>query len=431
MKFFLRPRAERLKPSRLFAITFAAATLFGAFAGCDAENAIVGGTCASGFTACGGDCVDVETNAAHCGGCDLACSGTCTMGVCSSTDGSTDGSSGDGSSDGAGDDGSIGDGSIGDGGTGDGGIGDGGSNGDACPPPPYDTPAACGACGIVCTSPNSACLLDGTDALVCSLPCTPPLVACHGRCIDTSSDPENCGACGKICPSNLCLNGQCQGSTPGDIVVIGHDYESAASGSSQAKVLTNAVFIPRSDPLRILSYEQYAKTPVVARVKSIINGAALGRTVTYTVVNDPSPLTSATLSKDYDVVLLHDQRNAAASTLATIGAGWVSSFATFTKAGGVVVALDGAVGQAAMPSLVTSSGLLNLAGHTSIAPGTPVTIVAPTDRVGTLVLSPYGTFANSASFQSNEAESVNLVVVARQLVNNTPTNPVVVHKIVP
>lgn len=426
----------RLRAVRGAALAFVSAVVFVGFPACNADHAILGGECASGYVACDGRCASALTAPRRCGGCEGTCAAgdACEDGVCVGDDGAAS----DGSLDGATDDGdtvdaslrdsSVRDGSADDGGTGDGSTGDGG---DACPPPPYVTPAACGACGVVCSAPTSACLDDGSGQFVCSLPCTAPLVACHGRCVDTQTDPENCGVCGKFCPSNLCSGGVCQGSTPGDIVVIGHDYQNAASSSSQAKVLTNAVFIPRSDPLRILSYEQFASAVAVDRVKALIDAAALGRTVVFTVRKDAAALTSATLAQNFDVVLLHDQRDGNAATLASMGATWNTSLSTFAKAGGVIVALDGATGQGAMPSLVTAAGLLDLAGHATLAPGSPVSVVAPADRVGTLVVSPYGTYANSASFQSNEPEGSNVVFVARKLVGGNPTDPVVVHKLVP
>ena len=373
--------------------------------GCNSENSLVDGECAPGYVLCGGRC------AATCG------DGAARDG--DDRDGEPDGDLRDGGGDGA-NDGSTPDGSIGD-----------GAGGDACPPPPYVTPAACGACGIVCSATTSACLLNGAGEWVCAPPCTPPLVACNGQCVDTQNDPLNCGACGKICPSNICVAGVCQGSTPGGIVLIGHDYKDAIGGTSQTKVLTNAMFIPTSNPLRVLSYEQFADATVVAKVKSLVAGAAGTRVIDYTVATAPAPLTSATLAKDYDVVLVHDQSAAAAGTLAPIGATWATPLDTFAKAGGVIIALDGAGGAGAMPELVSSAGLLDLAGHTSITAGAQVMIVAPADRVGSLVVSPYAVFERSVTFQSNQPNGGNVVFVAQERVGGVLGDPVVIHRVVP
>lgn len=387
--------------------------------GCGADASLVDGECASSYAACDGACVDTATDPENCGGCASRCASgvACSGGLCG---GALDGS-GDGRLD------APGDGTAGDG-SGDGAQGDGG---DACPPPPYVTAAACGACGIVCVAPKSACIIDVTGAPVCALPCVAPLAECSGKCIDVSNDPQNCGACGKFCPSNICKLSKCQGATPGDVVVIGHDYRDAIAASSQARVLTNAVFIPTSNPLRILSYEQFADAGVVANVKALIQSAAGGRTIKLTVATNPAALASGSLAQIYDVVLVHDQQGGPPATLATIGASAAADLAAFAKSGGVIVALDGAGGQGGMPSLLTGAQLLDVASHQSIPAGSLVSVGAPADRIATLVVSPYGTFDRSVTIQSNEANGGNVIYVASQLVGGVPGDPVVVHKVVP
>lgn len=398
--------------------------------GCGSENSLVGGACAPGYEECDGRCVPVGTCTGADGSADVAAADA-------SIDGSLDGAL-DGSLDGALDDGSLdgdldgqADGSATDGST-DGGASDGGGDaGDACPPPPYTTAAHCGACNVQCTAPDDTCRLDGNDVWTCQPACTPPEMLCEGRCIDVSSDPFNCGTCGKVCPSNLCTAGVCQGATPGDIVVIGSDYRQALAASSQAKVLTNAVFIPTANPLRILSYERHAEPQAVANIKSIIKSAAGTRVLAYTVSNAAADLASPTLSQSYDVVLIYDQRTGNAATLQAEGTSWQPHLATFTKAGGIVVALDGNAGQGNMPVLITSAGLIDLAGHTTIPGGTRVSIVAPADRIATLVPTPYGAFDRSVTFQSNEPNGGNVTWVAQHDLNPGLGDPVVIHKVVP
>lgn len=369
--------------------------------GCGDENAVVGGACAPGYVECDGRCVPGTS----CG------------------DG---GSSGDG---GGGRDGSTEGGALTDARAGDGAGGDDGST-DGCPPPPYVTAAACGACNVQCSAPNDTCRLDGTGAFTCQPPCTPPLVACNGVCLDVSNDPANCGACGKICPSNLCVANVCQGATPGDIVVIGADYRQTLAGSAQARLLTNAALVPTSNPLRVLTYEKYADAAAVLRVKQLITGAAIGRTTAYTPTTNPADLASATLAARFDVVLVADQESGDAASLATEGASWAAALATFTKAGGVVIALDGAAGQGNMPTLVTSAGLLAMSGHTALTPGSRVLVLAPSDTVGANVPSPFGTFFRAASLTTSEPSGGDVVYVAAVDLNPGVGAPMVVHKIV-
>lgn len=384
--------------------------------GCGSENSLVGGACAPGYEVCDGRCVPIG----QCAGADGSLDGPLDGAPDGSVDGSLDGDL-DGQADGSSTDGSS-----------DGSAADGGADaGDACPPPPYTTAAACGACNVQCTAPNDTCRLDGNAVYTCQPPCAAPTMLCDGVCIDVSSDPFNCGACGKVCPSNLCSAGVCQGATPGDIVVIGHDYRDALAGSSQAKVLTNAVFIPTTNPLRILSYERHAEPQAVANVKSIIKSAAGTRALAYTVSNTAADLASPALAQSYDVVLVYDQRTGNAAALQAEGTSWKPHLATFTKAGGIVVALDGNAGQGNMPVLVTSAGLLDLAGHTTIPAGTRVNIVAPADRIATLVATPYGTFNRSVTFQSNEPSGGVVTWVAREDLNPGDGDPIVIHKVVP
>jgi hypothetical protein len=386
-----------------------------AASGCGSDNSVVDGSCADGYLACDGRCV---------------LGASCNAG---SGDGSDDGRArSDGESDGApGDrDGSLRDGATpGDRDGATPGDRDGATPGDGCPPPPYVTAAACGSCFIQCASPNDTCRLDGAGSYTCQPPCTAPEVLCAGRCIDVRSDPLNCGACGKICASNLCVAGLCQGAAPGDVVLVGADYRQVNGGSAQARVLTNAVLIPSSNPLRVLSYERYAEFTSVMNVKSLVTAAAGARTVSYSVSNDAAALASADLAKDFDVVLVYDQRNGDAPTLQAEGATWKAPLGTFAKAGGVVVVLDGNAGNGNMPALLRSSGLFDVTAHASLTPGSRVAILAPNDVVGTLVPSPFGVFQRAASFTLTEPNGGDVTYVAAVDLNPGIGSPVVVHRI--
>ena len=258
------------------------------------------------------------------------------------------------------------------------------------------------------------------------LTCDAPLVECRGACIPVDSDPLNCGSCGHVCRSNICVAGECQGATPGDVVLIGHDYTNAWSGSSQAKVLVNALTIPLSDPIRILSYEDGAAADAVAQAKALAAAGIYGREVDFTVADSANALASGSLSNQYDIVLVH---GAGPGDAATKGGNWASALGTFTMKGGVVVALDN--GLTPMPQLLTSSGLLAVTGHTLLSDGTHLAVTGAADVVGAQLLSPYAGFGAPITFQGVASPSVDFDWVVRATDGGGSLgDPVVIHRIV-
>jgi hypothetical protein len=258
--------------------------------------------------------------------------------------------------------------------------------------------------------------------------CTLPDLSCGNVCIDPSSDPDNCGSCGHVCPSNLCVAGKCEGSAPGHVVVIGHDYETAPTTfSSQARVLTNATLLPASNPLRVMSYEEYSDAKAVSNAESVVGAEAkqLGRTVTFTATTSDTAVSSAINIDDYDVLVVQDQMNAPSGTLAQIGSAWATDghIATFLHAGGVVVVLSGGTGIGEMPALATNASLLTVNSQTAITGS--LEVLAPADAIGAGVVSPYAPKANTVSFDT-EANGGDVVWVVAQ--NGAP---VVIHKVMP
>lgn len=258
------------------------------------------------------------------------------------------------------------------------------------------------------------------------LQCAAPRVACRGACIDVQSDAENCGACGKVCPSNICVGGECQGATPGDVVLIGHDYTAANLGSAQTKVLINALTIPTTDPIRVLSFEDGASAAAVAQMKYLAAASIKNRSVQFTRASTASWLTSTTLGRRYDVVIIHD---ASAVDPITTGASWGGPLGTFAAKGGVVVAIDD--GTSPMPALLSRAGLLTVASHTALAEGAHLMVTEAADVIGAQVLSPYAAFGAPVSFQGLPAPSADLGWVVRVEASvGSPGDPVVVHRIV-
>lgn len=346
-----------------------------ALTACSAENAIVGGTCRAGFSEADGRCTAVDAPSPR-GSANADRFGDGTPSAPSSDDPSNAGLGGGG------------------GGNGGGGILDG----DA---------------GL-----TTSAIVAGNATMPTTLYCDAPLVACRGACIPVASDGDNCGACGKVCPSNICIDGECQGALAGDVIVLGHAYASSGSTSAQAKMIANAVSIPTTDPIRVLSFD--GDHPGAATERALIASSVKFRGVSYAAANEAA-LEATDLSRKYDVVLIHG----AGSSASELGARWSSALETFTKKGGIVVALDD--GQSDIPALLTASGLLAIEGHTTLDAGTQVLISRPSDAVGVQVFSPFAPFGASVGFFGVQS-SPDVTIVAHT--NDDAAYPTAIHRFV-
>jgi serine/threonine protein kinase len=129
-----------------------------------------------GQTVCGDQCVNLASDAAHCGACGQVCSSgeACVAGTCGlqCTAGFVD------------------------------------CDGQCVNL--ANNATHCGVCGRACSS-GQGCV---TGA--CRLQCARGLVECGGTCVDVMSDPRHCGSCGSKCPGFLglgegsCVKGSCQ-----------------------------------------------------------------------------------------------------------------------------------------------------------------------------------------------------------------------------
>lgn len=250
--------------------------------------------------------------------------------------------------------------------------------------------------------------------------CPEPLVACHGVCISVDDDARNCGACGRICPSNICVNRECVGATPGDVVLIGHEMKSGWNGSVQAKILTNAVSIPTTDPIRVLSFEFGGDADNAASSRYLISYGIKDRTTKITLASF-SELDSPNLYANYDVILMQGDGGDAAG----LGARWSSTLSTFTKKGGVFVALDD--GHANIPGFLTASGLLAVDSHVALPDSTHFIVSGASDVVGHQLLSPFASFGASVGFTGAATPSSDVTWVVRTQEDDSV--PTVIHKV--
>lgn len=397
-------------------------------AGCGEGGSVVGGECVSGYAPCGGTCCPSDPDSS--------------TGISAHPDGGREGGPSDSGGDGDGAPRTHGDGSVdadsghaqadassgggSDASTGsdgsspgdDGGAGDEGSATGDDGTAPGDDGGAAGDDGG-----------GGSGSDAGGLSCTPPLVDCGGVCVDiTDDDPLNCGACGVQCPSEICQNSQCVGSTAGGVVFIGHDFALDPASPGPAAVLSNAIFEPRNNPLRVMSYERHAKPVAVASVDAVMFGWAslLGRQLSFTSTVDDDDVPAKLLNDSYDVLVVHDQASAAPGDMAALGASWSSTLTTFTAHYGIVIILSGGTGVGEMPQFSTGTGLLLVTAQSLVAVGTPLQVLAPGDAIGLGVVSPYAASASSV-FLTTEPNGGNVAYVVGGM--NGVAGPVVVHKV--
>ena len=136
----------------------------------------------TGCETCGGDaCVDLQSDAQHCGECGNACPDSlpCEAGACACPDGQQ--------------------------------LCD-----DACVDTQSD-PQHCGGCSSPC-APNQVCSQGG-----CANDCG-QLSECNGACVDLDSNPDHCGECDNPCAQgSVCMTGSC--GCGGEEVSFARDVE--------------------------------------------------------------------------------------------------------------------------------------------------------------------------------------------------------------
>jgi hypothetical protein len=362
-------------------------------AGCG--SSVVGAECAAGFVVCDGQCVDLSSDARHCGACGVVCT-ECDRGMCV--------------------------GPMPDAGIGDAAIGSDPEDpideppfvrscgigelecGAACVRPDSD-PRHCGACGSACAS-GQVCA--GT---VCADVCAAPRAICGGACVDPTSDPAHCGGCGIACESGVCNAGVCAAEVAGHVVLVGHDY--VESRAAMDRVAGNAVLLGRGAPVRVLAYEGRADAASIAGVYAAIDRSAreTGRPWTYEVA--AAELVSLELAQA-DVLVIHAQTFADKVALERIGRGWKTALAAFLRTGGVVVVFEGEGGST--HRILSAAAVIEHARRADITREV-LSVVAPTDAVAVGVPLSYRGERTTVRFDARDG----VAVIADAI------GPVVVH----
>ena len=408
---------------------------------------VVGYPCAAGYVACGESCVDLTSNAAHCGGCNVKCDGTCTASVCvghlgdgggsdvsdaapdqrgadtaGGADATPDASSdavvpGDARADGARDAGDAGasdaprDTTAGGDAAGDGAAGDGAAGGDAAGAGDALAMPGADAQDGALPAPGDAAVPDagapvsdappGSDAA--PLVCMAGLSQCADRCVSLATDPDNCGVCDNRCGSGLCAVGICLQQGAGHVVVIGHDYVVNRSGMNN--LLGNAVFLSANDPVAVLAYEGHASAGAIAGTDFAIDEVAAERGRHWQRSAGTS-IDVVTALPGYDVLLIYAQQDSVNQTLTDAGLAWTTAMSSFLAAGKTIVLLDGpSASNSGTFQILRSAGLLAATARTDVT-GQTLTVANPADAVALRVPRSYRAEMSSVSFTTTEPGKV-------------------------
>ncbi len=192
-----------MKTARLLASVSLGLGILGACGSGDVTTTVKDGgasNCTSEQTLCDEACVDVESNASHCGSCSNSCAAgeVCAAGNCAVNC-----------------------------------IGGTTKCGDSCVDVDVD-PKHCGGCGFACKD-DEVC-----QAGACSVVCAAGTTKCGSTCADTDVDPLHCGACDSACDSeDVCQQGSCVlvcvgGTTKCASHCVDTDYDPGHCGSCDA-----------------------------------------------------------------------------------------------------------------------------------------------------------------------------------------------------
>lgn len=257
-------------------------------------------------------------------------------------------------------------------------------------------------------------------------PCPAELTECGSACVDIQTNPYHCGGCFNYCPTESCVAGICDGGTLGHVAVLGMSFHDDHAPSRH--LLGNAVFLPSSLDVALLTYSQYAHPAAVKNVSSILNDEASkrGRSLTETFASDAYDVAVQLQTASFDVVLIHDQALAPNGHGSDFAAANQQALADFGQQGGIIVAL--ATSNDEMPTLLTDAGLLDTAGLIPLE-GALLFKTAPTDALALGVLAPFNAKFKTSAIVATEPPSPMLSFVFSD--DSAAQNPVVIHKVLP
>lgn len=306
--------------------------------------------------------------------------------------------------------------------------------------PPHDAPSHCGDCDTRCQEPKPLCAPDEEVGFKCVPMCVDPLVECQGQCVDPesyNSDPDNCGTCGNACPSDICQAGKCVGARFGNVALLCMDFNSVNATSFPTTLLGNAVFTPAANPVKVLSYTRGATAAAVNRVNQVIGWAGMvrNRSAEFTNAKTVEDVTAKLNTADFQVLLIHDLDQAAPGDPAAAATTWESGsvLSSFSKAGGVIIVLDGGDGTGEMHELINAGNLLDPSGQIRVDGQTDMTNQqvwnnAPFDILGANVESPFLGTSHTCTFDTAATASSDTIFVLSD--DEAGGLPIAIHRVI-
>jgi hypothetical protein len=231
----------------------------------------------------------------------------------------------------------------------------------------------------------------------------------------------------------------CRGAGFGNVALICSDFNSADAPSAWTILLGNAIFLPATNPVRVLAYTRGAAPSAVTRVNTVIGwaGEKRGRTFEITEAKTVDDVTKKLNIDDFELLLIHDLDRAKPGEPAAAATTWESSsvLTSFSRVGGTVVVLDGGDGIQEMHELINAGKLLDPSGAETVSGQTDMTNGfvwnnAPADALGVNVFEPFRGTSHTCTFDTNAAPRSDLIFVLSDDEASGVGDPIAIHRVI-
>ncbi|MFH0900761.1 MAG: hypothetical protein V2A73_09055 [Pseudomonadota bacterium] len=210
----------------------------------------------------------------------------------------------------------------------------------------------------------------------------------------------------------------CSPDGNGHAVLIGHDF--SVRSTAIDTIIGNAALLADTTAIQVLGYDQYADTAgggEAANADAALQArvTAAGRTATVTRLSDYTALQANLTGKH--VLLVYEQENTDAATLATVGAAWSGPLYDFLWQGGIVIVCDNMGGLGGTWQVLNGAGLMTISAAATVSEGTSLAVADSLDAVAAGLAASYAAPAGTLSFTSTDGNIVGWVGGAPVVLN--------------